>query len=45
MLILIKKNTLLKMAIFFLIKYYIKELIKTNSENKNDNDENDDDLF
>lgn len=43
MLILIKKNTLLKMAIFFLIKYYIKELIKTNFENNNNKDDDDED--
>lgn len=40
-----KKNSLLKIAIFFLIKYYIKELIKTNSKNNNIEEDDDDDLF
>ena len=40
--ILLKRNTLIKMALFYLVKYYIKEI---NKYNNNLLDEESDDLF
>lgn len=40
--ILLKRNTLIKMALFYLVKYYIKEI---NKYNNNLIDEESDDLF
>jgi hypothetical protein len=39
LLILIKRNSLIKMALFYLIKYYIRKINKTINNNELDNDD------
>ena len=45
LLILIKRNSLIKMALFYLIKYYIREINKTINNELSCNDSENDDLF